>query len=132
MNYISTTLFIPFRYINTVNRVLFDLLPFSFFTQIISMKKYFLFGLVVLFVIFEAHEPKFNYDVRAESSAIEADRLKPELVMQTGHGKTVDAVIFSPNNAWVASFVGKVTPPARWITSRGLINFKFNPTEIKL
>lgn len=67
------------------------------------MKKYFLLAVVVLFVIFETHELKFNFDVQAESLAPEIDPLKPELVMQTGHGKTVDAVIFSPNNKWVAS-----------------------------
>ena len=68
------------------------------------MKKYFLSGLVVLLVIFQVHERKFIITtVQAESSAAEAVQVKPELVMQTGHGKKVEAVIFSPDNGWVAS-----------------------------
>lgn len=67
------------------------------------MKKYFLFGLVLLLVIFQASERKFIFTVRAETSAVEAVQVKPELVMQTGHSQKVGAVIFSPDNRWVAS-----------------------------
>lgn len=68
------------------------------------MRKYFLLGLVILFVIFETNERKFNTDVLAKSAFSDIDpSLKPELVMQTGHAKTIDAVVFSPNNSWVAS-----------------------------
>lgn len=39
--------------------------------------------------------------VRAENWDAAAG--KPELVMQTGHNKTVSAVVFSPDNKWIAS-----------------------------
>jgi WD40 repeat protein len=38
---------------------------------------------------------------RAET--VNSDKSKPELVPQTGHGSTVNAVVFDPDNRWVAT-----------------------------
>ncbi len=57
--------------------------------------------LVLLLVVFQASHNQFVSSAEIKSS--ETDQQKPELVLQTGHSKSVEAVVISPNNQWVAS-----------------------------
>lgn len=65
-----------------------------------DMKKT-LLVLALFFLGFEAIEQKFV--LRAELKSAGTETLKPELILQTGHSKSVQAVIVSPDNRWVAS-----------------------------
>ncbi len=65
------------------------------------MKKHLLFTLAVIIAVFGASSSKFVSDAGAKSA--ETEQVKPELVLQTGHSESVKAVVFSPNNQWVAS-----------------------------
>ncbi|HVE58177.1 MAG TPA: caspase family protein [Pyrinomonadaceae bacterium] len=57
--------------------------------------------LALILVVFRAGDK--NFISRAEINSSETDQLKPELVLQTGHNKSVETVVFSPGNQWVAS-----------------------------
>ena len=65
------------------------------------MKKIFLFILILLSIILGTSDSKFIFNVQANLTEVELT--KPELVLQTGHSSAVKALVFSPNNQWIAS-----------------------------
>jgi WD40 repeat protein len=63
--------------------------------------KYPLLIFTLFSIIFLLDGDKFVSVTQAEKFG--AEQLKPELVMQTGHTETISAVVFSPDNKYVAS-----------------------------
>jgi WD40 repeat protein len=64
------------------------------------MKKYFSLFLVILASFLASGERSVS---NAGTNLAEPDQQKPELVLQTGHSQSVESVVFSPDNKWVAS-----------------------------
>lgn len=64
------------------------------------MKKHFSL-LLVVFAFFLAGGERLVSN--AGTSFAESDQRKPELVLQTGHSRSVRSVVFSPDNRWAAS-----------------------------
>ena len=64
------------------------------------MKRHFIV-LALFLAVFQANGNRFV--LRAEIKPMETEQLKPELVLQTGHNKSVKTVVFSPNGQWIAS-----------------------------
>lgn len=67
----------------------------------VSFKKRFFLILAASFLVFKLTDERHISGVQAET--LDADQAKPELVMQTGHSKAIGAVVFSPDNKWIAS-----------------------------
>lgn len=73
----------------------------GFITIQTYMKKLSFFISLLLLAIFQVGGD--IYAAKSESIRLGDDAARPELVLQTGHSKLVKAVVFGPDNRWVAS-----------------------------